>query len=204
MVVVSGSFFNMRYRGNFTRHFMLLTIPNGMQRDQLMNPDNASWFNVFNIRESTTLKLLALNDRTNDVNPPSVFEIVSAYGTVGLSTGVPYVSTYLLVCNTSLSKRKANYSLSGAFRPLSKLIICVVMLRGRHRGLPVAIDRAVLLPSEYNEYDDSDEDGDDDVDNSGKTSTKIDDGQPINQGIDPYIPIIEKSCEGIMEERRKT
>jgi len=183
---------------------MLLTIPNGMQRDQLMNPDNASWFNVFNIRESTTLKLLALNDRTNDVNPPSVFEIVSAYGTVGLSTGVPYVSTYLLVCNTSLSKRKANYSLSGAFRPLSKLIICVVMLRGRHRGLPVAIDRAVLLPSEYNEYDDSDEDGDDDVDNSGKTSTKIDDGQPINQGIDPYIPIIEKSCESIMEERRKT
>ena len=32
---------------------------------------------------------------------------------------------------------------------LSKLIICAVMLRGRHRGLPVALDRAVLLPSEF-------------------------------------------------------
>ena len=32
---------------------------------------------------------------------------------------------------------------------LSKLIVCLVMLRGRHRGLPVALDRAVLLPSEF-------------------------------------------------------
>ncbi|KAI0359598.1 TrkH-domain-containing protein [Trametes cingulata] len=64
-----------------------------------------------------------------------VFELVSAYGTVGLSLGVPY----------------ANYSFSGALRPLSKLIICAVMLRGRHRGLPVAIDRAVMLPYEFKE-----------------------------------------------------
>jgi len=41
---------------------------------------------------------------------------------------------------------QANYSLSGVFHPLSKLIVCLVMLRGRHRGLPVAIDRAVMLP----------------------------------------------------------
>lgn len=32
---------------------------------------------------------------------------------------------------------------------LSKLIICLVMLRGRHRGLPVAMDRAVLFPTEF-------------------------------------------------------
>ena len=32
---------------------------------------------------------------------------------------------------------------------LSKLVVCAVMLRGRHRGLPVALDRAVLLPSEF-------------------------------------------------------
>ena len=44
---------------------------------------------------------------------------------------------------------QANYSFSGAFRPLSKLIVCAVMLRGRHRGLPVAIDRAVILPFEF-------------------------------------------------------
>ena len=48
-------------------------------------------------------------------------------------------------------RRKANYSFSGAFTPLSKLIVCAVMLRGRHRGLPVAIDRAVLLPIEYSQ-----------------------------------------------------
>ncbi|KAF7315082.1 Potassium transport protein [Mycena indigotica] len=62
-----------------------------------------------------------------------VFELVSAYGTVGLSLGIP----------------DGNYSFSGAFRPLSKLIVCLVMIRGRHRGLPVAIDRAVLLPMEF-------------------------------------------------------
>lgn len=62
-----------------------------------------------------------------------LFETVSAYGGVGLSLGVPY----------------DNYSFCGAFNPLSKLIICAVMLRGRHRGLPVAIDRAVMLPMEY-------------------------------------------------------
>lgn len=32
------------------------------------------------------------------------------------------------------------------------------MLRGRHRGLPVAIDRAVLLPSEYAKEKQSEDD----------------------------------------------
>ena len=41
---------------------------------------------------------------------------------------------------------QGNYSLSGALSPLSKLVIIVVMIRGRHRGLPAAIDRAVMLP----------------------------------------------------------
>jgi len=61
-----------------------------------------------------------------------IFEVVSAYGTVGISTGVPW----------------AAYSFSGAWHTGSKLILCAVMLRGRHRGLPVAIDKAVLLPHE--------------------------------------------------------
>ncbi|KAF2135683.1 uncharacterized protein K452DRAFT_166316 [Aplosporella prunicola CBS 121167] len=61
-----------------------------------------------------------------------LFEIVSAYGTVGLSTGVPSDS----------------YSLSGAFDTGSKLVMAAVMLRGRHRGLPLAIDRSILLPGE--------------------------------------------------------
>ncbi|KAF2196523.1 potassium transport protein TRK1/TRK2 [Delitschia confertaspora ATCC 74209] len=61
-----------------------------------------------------------------------LFEIISAYGTVGLSLGYPGVNT----------------SFSGQFKPLSKLIIIAMQLRGRHRGLPYALDRAILLPSE--------------------------------------------------------
>ncbi|KPI34680.1 Low-affinity potassium transport protein [Cyphellophora attinorum] len=60
-----------------------------------------------------------------------IFEVVSAYGCVGISTGVPWNA----------------YSFCGAWHTGSKLILCAVMLRGRHRGLPVAIDRAILLPS---------------------------------------------------------
>jgi potassium uptake Trk family protein len=74
-----------------------------------------------------------------------LFEVTSAYGTVGLSTGVPY----------------DNHSLSGAFEAGSKIVMLAVMIRGRHRGLPLAIDRSILLPGEdlmhkmdreYNEY----------------------------------------------------
>ncbi|KAI4668914.1 hypothetical protein J4E81_008797 [Alternaria sp. BMP 2799] len=61
-----------------------------------------------------------------------LFEIVSAYGTVGLSQGFPGFNT----------------SFSGQFKTLSKLIIIAMQIRGRHRGLPYALDRAILLPSE--------------------------------------------------------
>ncbi|KAL6155117.1 low affinity potassium transporter [Exserohilum turcicum] len=61
-----------------------------------------------------------------------LFEIVSAYGTVGLSQGFPNTNT----------------SFSAQFKPLSKLIIIAMQIRGRHRGLPYALDRAILLPSE--------------------------------------------------------
>ncbi|KAF2467846.1 uncharacterized protein BDR25DRAFT_305303 [Lindgomyces ingoldianus] len=61
-----------------------------------------------------------------------LFEIVSAYGTVGLSLGYPGVNT----------------SFSGQFKTLSKLIIIAMQIRGRHRGLPYALDRAILLPSD--------------------------------------------------------
>ncbi|KAI1383980.1 TrkH-domain-containing protein [Hypoxylon trugodes] len=61
-----------------------------------------------------------------------VFEVVSAYGCVGISIGLP----------------TANYSFSGGLFPGSKLVLAAVMIRGRHRGLPVALDRAVRLPSD--------------------------------------------------------
>ena len=61
-----------------------------------------------------------------------LFEIVSAYGTVGLSLGYP----------------NKDESFSTEFNVLSKLVIIAMMIRGRHRGLPYALDRAILLPSE--------------------------------------------------------
>ncbi|KAK6202928.1 high-affinity potassium uptake transporter [Scheffersomyces amazonensis] len=59
-----------------------------------------------------------------------LFEIISAYGTVGLSLGYPGI----------------NASLSAEFSTLSKLVIIAMMIRGRHRGLPYALDRAIMLP----------------------------------------------------------
>ncbi|EGW34020.1 uncharacterized protein SPAPADRAFT_59429 [Spathaspora passalidarum NRRL Y-27907] len=59
-----------------------------------------------------------------------LFEIISAYGTVGMSLGYPTVNT----------------SLSGQFTVISKLVIIAMMIRGRHRGLPYTIDRAIMLP----------------------------------------------------------
>lgn len=61
-----------------------------------------------------------------------LFECVSAYGNVGLSLGT----------NSTLT------SLSGDFTVFSKVIICALMWRGRHRGLPYAVDHAVMLPSD--------------------------------------------------------
>lgn len=64
-----------------------------------------------------------------------IYELISAYGTVGLS------------CAPS------NVSLSAEFSTISKLMVIAVMFRGRHRGLPGAIDRAIMLPSELLSYE---------------------------------------------------
>lgn len=111
-----------------------------------------------------------------------IFELVSAFGGIGLSLGFPsvcimafwvgspfFVSSYK-PCDVI---SKDNYSFVGVMSPLSKLVVIVIMcviyvswwtncgnlmliiiiiichrVRGRHRGLPVTIDRAVLLPNE--------------------------------------------------------
>lgn len=61
-----------------------------------------------------------------------LFEVVSAYGTVGLSLGYPTI----------------NASFSAEFGVIGKLVIIAMQIRGRHRGLPYELDRAILLPSE--------------------------------------------------------
>jgi Trk-type K+ transport system membrane component len=55
-----------------------------------------------------------------------IFEIISAYGTVGLSLG---------------SNLNGN-SFASDFHPSSQMILCLCMLLGRLRGFPVAIDDA--------------------------------------------------------------
>ena len=50
-------------------------------------------------------------------------------GTVGLSLGYP----------------DYNPSFSGQFRTFSKLVIIAMQIRGRHRGLPYQVDRAVSI-----------------------------------------------------------
>ncbi|KAK5654186.1 hypothetical protein OQA88_7617 [Cercophora sp. LCS_1] len=61
-----------------------------------------------------------------------LFEIISAYGTVGMSLGYSTV----------------NASLCSQFSIVGKLVIIAMMIRGRHRGLPYGLDRAIMLPSE--------------------------------------------------------
>lgn len=90
-----------------------------VERGNIQDPASNGWFTVFSC----------------------LFELTSAYGTVGLSTGTPYDA----------------FSLSGRFNTLGKLIVCMVMLRGRHRGLPVAIDRSIMLPKELDDQDAVDE-----------------------------------------------
>lgn len=92
--------------------------------------------------------ILAITEGSRLMDPQAVangftmyavlFEIVSAYGTVGMSLGYTGVSA----------------SLCSEFSTFGKLIIIAMMIRGRHRGLPYALDRAVLLPGEsLNEKD---------------------------------------------------
>ncbi|KZP01526.1 TrkH-domain-containing protein [Calocera viscosa TUFC12733] len=96
--------------------FLALWIICIIERHNINETYNDPWFDIF----------------------PIFFELVSAYGTVGLSLGIP----------------NQNYALSGDFSPLSKLVVIIVMLRGRHRGLPVAIDRSLVLPYEFKNHDD--------------------------------------------------
>ncbi|QLI66422.1 Potassium transport protein 1 [Metarhizium brunneum] len=60
------------------------------------------------------------------------FEVVSAYGGVGLTLGYPDITS----------------ALSTKFTTFGKVVMCAMMLRGRHRGMPYGLDRAIMLPDE--------------------------------------------------------
>ena len=83
------------------------------------------------------LLLITLIETSHSIVDPTsysvfnfLFEIVSGYTNIGLSVGLPGQA----------------YSFCGGWYTGSKLIMVIMMLRGRHRGLPVALDHAVKLP----------------------------------------------------------
>lgn len=90
-----------------------------------MDDSNAPWFNVFRIGKSRCMRCTRF-DRADFHWLGIVFELVSAFGGIGLTLGIP----------------TENFGFSGAFGPVSKIVVIIIMVRGRHRGLPVAIDRA--------------------------------------------------------------
>eukprot|EP01122_Echinamoeba_exundans_P012674 TRINITY_DN5363_c0_g1_i1.p1 TRINITY_DN5363_c0_g1~~TRINITY_DN5363_c0_g1_i1.p1 ORF type:complete len:593 (+),score=102.60 TRINITY_DN5363_c0_g1_i1:96-1874(+) len=80
---------------------------------------------IFMIAAAEASKLRA--DKENFTLFMIIFEVFSAYGTVGMSMGYPGNPA----------------STSAIFTTFSKIVICGLMLAGRHRGLPDSIDRAV-------------------------------------------------------------
>ncbi|QKX61686.1 uncharacterized protein TRUGW13939_08841 [Talaromyces rugulosus] len=100
---------------------------------------NQLTFDLWYIFLGTFCICIAEAQRIMDNDDPAVavfpvfFEVVSGYGNVGLSLGYPTVNT----------------SLSGQFTVFSKVVMCFMMIRGRHRGLPYALDRAIMLPSDH-------------------------------------------------------
>ena len=81
-----------------------------IERKNLLD-DSKKWFDLFRV----------------------LFELVSAFGGIGLSLGFPSVCTWPSLCVRAISVHlwlgfsQDNYSFSGAMHPLSKLVIIVIM-----------------------------------------------------------------------------
>jgi len=82
-----------------------------------------AWFTISVIEDDR----VSFPGDVNFTESKVLFEIISAFGNVGLSLGYPNTVT----------------SFVGVWRTGSKLVLIVVMLVGRHRGLPDSIDRAI-------------------------------------------------------------
>ena len=100
-----------------------------------------------------------------------LFEIVSSYGTVGLSLGYPDI----------------NASFSAEFSVVSKLVIIAMQIRGRHRGLPYELDRAILLPSD-SLHKKEDEDA---AKRVQRRNSSISNLEPMGRTMSSRIPTVE-------------
>ena len=108
-----------------------------------------------------------------------MFEIVSAYGTVGLSLGYPTIDA----------------SFSAEFGVISKLVIVAMMIRGRHRGLPYELDRAILLPSE-SLHRKEDQDAAKRMPRRNSTASRV---ESHGTGARPFDPAMTTSLDPITE-----
>lgn len=116
------------------------TNPNGpqsMRNDLGCHIQKQLSFDLWYIVLGTFLIALTEGDRLQQYKSgfslfSVLFEVVSAYGTVGLSLGYAWTES----------------SLCAQLRGVSKLVILTMQVRGRHRGLPYALDQAILLPFE--------------------------------------------------------
>jgi Trk-type K+ transport system membrane component len=95
---------------------------------------HASWiFFAFVTVSAAEQRLLSSPPLTPYARSPTtlfaiLFELLSAYGTNGLSFGYPGVG----------------YNLVGMFRPVSKLVVIGLLFLGRHRNMPRAVDRPLV------------------------------------------------------------
>jgi hypothetical protein len=95
---------------------------------------HASWlFFAFVTVSAAEQRLLSSPPRTPYGRSPTtlfaiLFELLSAYGTNGLSFGYPGV----------------NFNLVGMWRPVSKLVVIGLLFLGRHRNMPRAVDRPLV------------------------------------------------------------
>ena len=123
--IIGGEEFNMAFHNNPVLSGFIKKYTNR----------HTSWlFVVFVIISTAEQKLLADSGNWPTGDKPFttlfniLFEMLSAYGTNGLSMGFPGV----------------NHSLSGMFRPVSKLSIMFLMIMGRHRSMQGKSDPTLM------------------------------------------------------------
>jgi Trk-type K+ transport system membrane component len=123
--IIAGEEFNMAFHNNPVLSGFIKKYTNR----------HTSWlFLVFVIISTAEQKLLAdsgnwpMGDKPSTTLFNILFEMLSAYGTNGLSMGFPGV----------------NHSLSGMFRPVSKLSIMFLMIMGRHRSMQGKSDPSLM------------------------------------------------------------
>lgn len=74
-------------------------------------------------------------------------------------------------------------SFCGQFNTFSKVVLCLMMVRGRHRSLPYALDRAIMLPNDIQSHlnDSSDAQSSDDATESKVVLPTTSDSNDIDE-----------------------